>query len=176
MENQPFILDDETRGILGDVRRLLDELRRRGVGGDTIRAVLAEDGPARLVVGRSGDVRFPGCTGRGLHLTPLERTLYAFVLRNPAGVRAEQMWEHYAELLEDYRRWTVFSDKEQAEAAVDALCDDDRSALQTNVSRIRRKFTDTIGHEAALRFAIVRGKDGAYRIAAPRDAVVLLGA
>ena len=132
--------------------------------------------PARLVVGRSGDVRFPGCTGRGLHLTPLERTLYAFVLRNPAGVRAEQMWEHYAELLEDYRRWTVFSDEEQAEAAVDALCDDDRSALQTNVSRIRRKFTDTIGREAALRFAIVRGKDGAYRIAAPRDAVVLLGA
>ena len=59
------------------------------------------------------------------------------------------------------------------EAAVDALCDDDRATLQTNVSRIKRKLVEKVGKIAADQYAIVRGKDNVYRIAVPRDLVII---
>ena len=65
---------------------------------------------------------------------------------------------------------SVFS---QIEAAVDALCDDDRATLQTNVSRIKRKLVDKLGRLAADQYAIIRGRDGVYRIAVPRDLVAM---
>ena len=57
---------------------------------------------------------------------------------------------------------------------MDALCDDDRATLQTNVSRIKRKLVDKVGRLAADQYAIVRGRDGVYRIAVPRDLVAML--
>ena len=76
------------------------------------------------------------------------------------------------DLLKDLRARGLNDD--QIEAAVDALCDDDRATLQTNVSRIKRKLVDKVGRLAADQYAIVRGRDGVYRIAVPRDLVAML--
>ena len=64
---------------------------------------------------------------------------------------------------------SIGDDPDQIEAAVDALCDDDRATLQTNVSRIKRKLVDKVGRLAADQYAIVRGRDGVYRIAVIKE-------
>jgi hypothetical protein len=96
------------------------------------------------------------------------------LLRYVDGIAAEDIWKYYDELCEIYRKQTVYDDPDQIEAAVDALCDDDRATLQTNVSRIKRKLVDKVGRLAADQYAIVRGRDGVYRIAVSRDLVTML--
>jgi len=76
-------------------------------------------------------------------------------------------------LCEIYRKQTVYDDPDQIEAAVDALCDDDRATLQTNVSWTKRKLVDKVGRLAADQYAIIRGRDGVYRIAVSRDLVTM---
>ena len=77
-------------------------------------------------------------------------------------------------LCEIYRKQTVYDDPDEIEAAVDALCDDDMATLQTYVSRIKRKQVDKVGRLAADQYAIVRGRNGVYRIAVSRDLVTML--
>ena len=89
------------------------------------------------------------------------------------GISPNDIWMYYDELCAIYKSQTVYDDPDQIEAAVDALCDDDRATLQTNVSRIKRKLVDKVGKIAADRYAIVRGKDNIYRIAVPRELVVI---
>ena len=55
--------------------------------------------------------------------------------------------------------------------AIDTLLDDSRVTLYSNLSRIKKKITDAAGAAAARKYAILRGKDNAYRIAAPRDLI-----
>lgn len=47
------------------------------------------------------------------------------------------------------------------------------ATLQTNISRIKRKLVEKVGKIAADQYAIVRGKDNIYRIAVPRDLVII---
>ena len=74
---------------------------------------------------------------------------------------------------EIYRSQTVYDNPDQIESAVDALCDDNRATLQTNISRIKRKLVEKVGKIAADQYAIVRGKDNVYRIAVPRNLVTI---
>ena len=80
--------------------------------------------------------------------------------------------EYHNELYAIYRTQTVYDDPERIEAAVDTLCDDSRAALQITVSRIKRKIVEKVGKVAAGQYAIVRGRDGVYRINVPREMVV----
>ena len=95
------------------------------------------------------------------------------LLRYVDGIAAEDIWMYYDELCEIYRKQTIYDDPDQIEAAVDALCDDNRATLQTNVSRIKRKLVDKVGRLAADQYAIVRGKDGVYKIAVQRNLVAM---
>ena len=95
------------------------------------------------------------------------------MLRYDQGISPDDIWQYYDELCDIYRKQTVYDNPDQIDAAVDALCDDDKSTLQTNVSRIKRKLVEKMGKIAAEQYAIVRGKDGVYRISVPRDLVAI---
>lgn len=166
-------LDDDTRALVLAVKDLLRDLRARGLNDDQIDALVKRDGPGRISLERNGILSLPDYGDVKIYLNPMERTLYTLMLRYDGGISAEDIWMYYDELCDIYRKQTIYDDPEQIEAAVDALCDDDRSTLQTNISRIKRKLVDKVGRIAADQYAIVRGKDGVYRIAVPRDLVTI---
>ena len=168
-----LVLDDDTRSLVLAVKGLLKDLRSRGLNDDQIYTLFNRDGPGRISLDRNGILFLPDYGNVKIYLNPMERTLYTLFLRYDAGIAAEEIWRYYDELCDIYRSQTVYDDPDQIEAAVDALCDDDRATLQTNVSRIKRKLVDKVGRIAADYYAIVRGKDGVYRIAVPRDLVVM---
>lgn len=168
-----LVLDDDTRSLVLAVKGLLKDLRTRGLNDDQIESLLKRDGPGRISLDRNGILSLPDYGNVKIYLNPMERTLYTLLLRYDAGIPAQDIWMYYDELCEIYRKQTIYDDPEQIEAAIDALCDDDRATLQTNVSRIKRKLVDKVGKIASDYYAIVRGKDGVYRIAVPRDLVVL---
>jgi hypothetical protein len=165
------VLDDDTKALVLAVRDLLKDLRARGLNDDQIDTLVRKDGPGRISLDRNGILSLPDYGNIKIYLNPMERTLYTLLLRYDGGISAEDIWKYYDELCEIYRKQTIFDNPDQIEAAVDALCDDDRATLQTNVSRIKRKLVDKVGKLAADQYAIVRGRDGVYRIAVPRDLV-----
>ena len=101
----------------------------------------------------------------------MERALYMLLLRYTDGFRVEDLWEYNDELVGIYSRMTWFDDPASAADAVDALCDDSRATFYTNLSRIKKKITDAPGRVAAGKYAILRGNDNVYRVAAPRSLV-----
>ena len=155
-----LVLDDDTRAIVLAVKDLLKDLRSRGLNDDMIDDLMKRDGPGRITLDTNGILTLPDYGNVKIYLNPMERTLYTLLL-------------YYDELCDIYKAQTIYDNPDQIEAAVDALCDDDRATLQTNVSRIKRKLVEKVGKIAADQYAIVRGKDNVYRIAVPRDLVII---
>lgn len=168
-----LILDDDTKALLLALKGLLKDLRARGLDEDTIASLIRKEGPGRLVLGNNGILSLPDYGNVKIYLNPIERSLYTLLLRYDKGIPAKDIWMYYDELCDIYRGQTVYCDPDQIEAAVDALCDDDRATLQTNISRIKRKLIDKVGKAAADKYAIIRGKDGVYNIAVSRDLVTM---
>lgn len=168
-----FVLDDDTKSLVLAVKDLIKDLRLRGLNDDQIDTLVRKDGPGKIILERNGILSLPDYGNVKIYLNPMERTLYTLLLRYEDGIPADDIWKYYDELCTIYRKQTVYDDADHIEAAVDALCDDDRSTLQTNISRIKRKLIDKVGRIAADQYAIVRGKDGVYRIAVPRELVSL---
>ena len=166
-----LVLDDDTNAIVLAIKDLLKDLRALGLNNDMIDSLIMKECPGRVVLERNGILSLPDCGDVKIYLNPMERTLYTLILRYDNGISPDDIWMYYDEICDIYREQTVYDDPDQIEMAVDALCDDNRACLQTNISRIKRKLVDKIGKLAADQYAIVRGKDGVYRIAAPRKMV-----
>ena len=168
-----LVLDDDTRAIVLAVKGLLKDLRSRGLNDDMIDDLMKRDGPGRITLDTNGILTLPDYGNVKIYLNPMERTLYTLLLKYDQGISPDDIWIYYDELCDIYKARTIYDNPDQIEAAVDALCDDDRATLQTNVSRIKRKLVEKVGKIAADQYAIVRGKDNVYRIAVPRDLVII---
>lgn len=168
-----LMLDDDTKALVLAVKDLLKDLRARGLNDDAIDSLIKKDGPGRIVLDKNGILMLPDYGDVKIYLNPIERTLYTLLLRYDHGISPDDIWMYYDELCAIYKSQTIYENPDQIEAAVDALCDDDRATLQTNISRIKRKLVEKVGKIAADQYAIVRGKDNIYRIAVPRDLVII---
>ena len=166
-------LDDDTKAIVLAVKDLLKDLRSRGLNDDMIDDLMKRDGPGRITLDTNGILTLSDYGNVKIYLNPMERTLYTLLLKYDQGISPDDIWMYYDELCDIYKAQTIYDNPDQIEAAVDALCDDDRATLQTNVSRIKRKLVEKVGKIAADQYAIVRGKDNVYRIAVPRELVVI---
>ena len=168
-----LVLDDDTNALVLAVNDLLKDLRARGLNDDQIDDLMKRDGPGRITLDTNGILTLPDYGNVKIYLNPMERTLYTLLLKYDRGISPDDIWMYYDELCDIYKAQTIYDNPDQIEAAVDALCDDDRATLQTNVSRIKRKLVEKVGKIAADQYAIVRGKDNVYRIAVPRDLVII---
>ena len=163
-------MERETDSIVAEIRALLEDLRSRGLSEDIIETLVTGRKAGKVVLDKGG-LCLPDMEGMRIRLTPMERTLYILVLRYPQGVPVEELWKYYDELCDIYGKQTVYDDPEIIRAAIEALCDDYRTTLYTNVSRIRKKLTDKLGRKAAEPYLISRGQDGMYRIPVDRALV-----
>lgn len=168
-----LMMDDETQALVLAVKDLLRDLRARGLDDDQIDALVKRDGPGRITLDKNGILSLPDYGDVRIYLNPMERTLYTLLLKHVDGISPDDLWQYYDELCGIYKSQTIYCNPDQIEAAVDALCDDDRATLQTNVSRIKRKLVEKVGKIAADQYAIVRGRDNVYRIAVPRELVMM---
>lgn len=162
----------ETEEIVNQIKSLMQQLKAQGFTEEDIDLMLSASDESRLTIDRRGNLIFDNLTAR-IKLTPMERTLYMFLLRYPEGVPVEDLYMYFDELVEIYMTVTVFDDREVSLDAVGALVDDSRTTLYSNVSRIKRKLTDSLGVRGAAPFIIQRSGD-IYRIPINRSLVSVL--
>lgn len=162
----------EAEEIVNQIKSLMQQLKAKGLTEEDIDSMLSVSDGGRLTVDRRGYLIFDNLSAR-IKLTPMERTLYMFLLRYPEGIPVEDLYMYFDELVEIYMTVTVFDDREASLDAVGALVDDSRTTLYSNVSRIKRKLTDSLGVRGAAPYIIQRSGD-IYRIPVNRSLVSVL--
>ena len=156
------ILDAQTASVVDQIKQLLQDLRAKGFDEDQIATIVRKDeGNGRVIVDR-GYLVLKDEGGIKIRLTPMERTLYIFLVRHAEGIKQDELWMHWKELYKIYESQTVYGDTEMIADSVDALCEDDMATLRTNISRIKKKIKDKAGDWASLRYGIRRDDKNRY--------------
>ena len=145
-------------------------MRAKGLDDDDLKDMLLTRDEKGIVLYTDGKVSLLDY-GKKVKFSPMERALYTLMLKYVDGITGEDLWKYYDELVGIYGRMARFEDADVVADAVDTLLDDSRVTLYSNLFRIKRKITDAAGAAAARKYAILRGKDNAYRIAVSRDLV-----
>jgi len=98
-----------------------------------------------------------------VYLNPTERTLYQFFINHPEGIQADALALHWQELYHLYAHESVFDDKELMLNTIQNLCSKPKIVFYSNISRIKRKFINTLGTRKASPYIIKRDKSGYYK-------------
>ena len=99
-----------------------------------------------------------------LYLNPVERTIYLFFINHPEGILTDALPLHWQELYKLYSHESVFDDKKLMLNTIETLCGESKVVFYSNVSRIKRKFINTLGVRKARHYIVIRHPDGYYRI------------
>ena len=105
-----------------------------------------------------------------VNLNPKERALYIVYLNHPEGIRRAELIDFRNELKQYYAFFSNMWDINQIDSAIDLLT----NALEQNfmqvLSRIRRKFRETVGEEQYKTYSI-ESHDGIYKISLDRELI-----
>ena len=105
-----------------------------------------------------------------VNLNPKERALYLVYLNHPEGIRRAELIDFRNELKQYYAFFSNMWDINQIDSAIDLLT----NALEQNfmqvLSRIRRKFRETVGEEQYNDYSI-ESHDGIYKISLDRELI-----
>ena len=96
-------------------------------------------------------------------LNPMERTLYRLFLSHPEGIAADNLLAYWQELCRLYEQESRSDDPPLRANALESLCSESKRVFYANISRIKRKFVDTLGARRAKPYIIARDRNGPYR-------------
>ncbi|WP_373515169.1 hypothetical protein [Persicitalea sp.] len=130
-------------------------------------------GPGMLEVTWLYEFRFPSLGNLLLKLTPMCRTLYAFFLLHPEGVKRADLIDHRDELLGIHGRISGRSQEEQTEA-IDRLIHAQEGSYNENRSRIKKAIERALGERLAAPYLIGGEAGGIYGVEVERDRVKFL--
>ena len=98
-----------------------------------------------------------------VYLNPIERTLYQLFINHPEGIQADALPLHWQELYRLYAHESVFDNKQLMLGTIQNLCGESKIIFYTSISRIKKKFTSTLGTRKASPYIIKRDKSGYYK-------------
>ena len=105
-----------------------------------------------------------------VNLNPKERSVYLVYLNHPEGISRADLIDFRSELRQYYAFFSNKGNNNQIDEAVDLLTDALEQNFMQVLSRIRRKFTDTVGEEQSKTYSI-ESYDGKYKILLDRELV-----
>jgi hypothetical protein len=110
--------------------------------------------------------------GFEVRLNPLERTLYLLMLERSEDINLNYLDAERDKLLSYYTRFATQGNETDHRRTIDSLCNLRENARNITLSRIKRKFIDTVGEELAHQYIPQNIGDGVYRIPLDREFVV----
>ena len=118
--------NDDISSIIKQIRKLLSELRDRGIDdGDIIGLLSGKAKNARVRLGPDRMLVLADENPIKIKLTPVESTLYKLVLKYPDGINADELWKYREELSDIYGNMTVYDDMENILNIIENICDEE---------------------------------------------------
>jgi len=105
-----------------------------------------------------------------VNLNPKERSVYLVYLNHPEGISRADLIDFRSELRQYYAFFSNKWDNNQIDEAIDLLTDALEQNFMQVLSRIRKKFRDTVGGEQSKTYSI-ESYDGKYKILLDRELV-----
>ena len=128
--------------------------------------------PSRLEVrGHTQLIFLPDLGDLEVRLNPKERSLYLLYLNHPEGIPIVSLSDYREELLSLYRRLSTKSDPDNIDDAISRLINPLENNVNEVISRIRRKFLDTVGKPLADYYTIAGDRGDVKKIALDRRLV-----
>ena len=107
-----------------------------------------------------------------IELTPLPKTLFIFMLKNPEGVRLKELSNHREELIKIYSRIGNRLDMEQVKKSIIDLTDARLNSVNEKCSRIKEAFLSKIDDSVAQHYYITGNRSDNKRILIDRSLVI----
>jgi hypothetical protein len=101
------------------------------------------------IKGETKRIIFPDLGNLEVKLTPLEKTLFLLFLAHPEGIRLVDLSDFRPELKRIYQGLYTGSDPELVEANIVSLSDPLSNSASEKLSRIKSKFTNSLGSDLA---------------------------
>jgi hypothetical protein len=110
--------------------------------------------PSRMVIQRGGRIYLPDYGNLEIKFPTMEKALYFLFLRHPEGIYISSLNEHKQALYDIYSRISSRGMMEDMRQRIDELTNVLREQASVKISRIKRAFTDAIGHSLADHYII----------------------
>ena len=129
-------------------------------------------GPGQVLVNPHYQILFPDQGNLELVVPSLQRLLYLFLLKHPAGVDRPQLVTYKGELLSLYERISGSGSREAMRQNVDRLVNRHDNSFVEKRSKINAQLVKTLGESLAQPYLIVGERGGVYRIDLPAGKVM----
>jgi hypothetical protein len=116
--------------------------------------IVKEPKLSRLIIDAQFKIWLPDYDQLEINLTPLPKTLYLFVLKNPGGVRLKELPSHRKELLNIYSKIGNRLNLDQMKNSINDLTDMRSNSIHEKCSRIREAFTSKLDKKIAEHYII----------------------
>ena len=110
--------------------------------------------PSKMVIQRGGRIYLPDYGNLEIKMPTMEKAMYILFLRHPEGIYISSLSEHKQALYDIYSRISSRGMMEDMRQRIDELTNVLREQASVKISRIKRAFTDAIGHSLADHYII----------------------
>lgn len=110
--------------------------------------------PSRMVIKRGGRIYLPDYGNLEIKFATMEKALYFLFLRHPEGIFISSLNEHRQELYDIYTGISRRGMMEDMRQRIDDMTNILREQASVKISRIKKAFTDAIGHSLADHYII----------------------
>lgn len=107
-----------------------------------------------------------------IDLSPLPKTLYLFMLKNPNGIRLKELSNHKQELIDIYSKVGNRLDMEQIRKSINDLIDPRSNSINEKCSRIKEAFLLKIDDTIAHHYYITGNKSENKKVTLDRSLVI----
>jgi hypothetical protein len=124
---------------------------------------------SRLFIDQQYRIFLPDYNSIEIHLTPLPKTLYLFLLRYPDGIKFKELSSHRRELIEIYCKVGNRSDMVQVKKSIEDLTDIRSNSVNEKCSRIKEAFLSKIDDSLACHYYVTGDRSDNKKITLDRS-------
>lgn len=128
---------------------------------------------SRLLVDEQFKIWLPDFNNLEIVLTPLPKTLYLFILKNPKGVLLKELPQHRKELLSIYAKTGNRLNLDQMKKSINDMTDIRSNSIHEKCSRIRAAFTSRLPESNATHYCIQGSRNQPKKILLHSSLIIL---
>lgn len=168
--------DRETVEMLTEMERLARSLKLKGVKTEMFERMLQSlEQPVQMTVRPSGHLSFQDFGDIEIRLNPAEKAVYFLFLNHPEGILPDAVVGFRADLIDLYKRASIYDEWHSPENTVDSICAEDKNVLYSTISKIKSKFK-VLGEKQFCHYIISKDSmTGKYRIPLDPSMVLWIG-
>lgn len=173
-ESADYRFGDDIYMLSLEIKKNVEQLRAKGIPLMAIKKLVGDisDEPSRLHISKDYKITFLDFNNQELVLSPVKKAVFLLFLNHPEGICFKDLADYKEELLDLYKKVSVYDSIETMENTVNRLIDPMDNSINEKCARIRNALMLMFREEIA-NWYMIKGKRGESKgIKLPRNLVI----